>query len=219
MFLKVDAFLAERFPGLSAQIIKINGVKVEQEKPELESLKSEIFKQIREKWSLNDLREQSIFRAYRDFFWRIGVDPTKTRPAAEALIRRILHGRRIPKINTLVDAYNLASVINAVALAAFDMDKLSGEIFMREAKTGEKFLGIGMAKPIVLRGREVVVTDGEKLIAVYPYRDAEEGKITEESKRVLLLVCGVPGLEDNILNDARRVALKYVTRFCDGVED
>ncbi|HUW43054.1 MAG TPA: hypothetical protein VMW02_02320, partial [Thermoplasmata archaeon] len=45
--------------------------------------------------TLEAVKDRPDFRAYRDFFWRLGVDPTKTRPASEALIRRILKGSSI----------------------------------------------------------------------------------------------------------------------------
>jgi len=218
MLLKVDPLLSGRFPGLAAQIVHIRGVGVRREHPELEHFKEEVIGRVRGRWSLDELREHPFFRAYRDFFWRIDVDPTKTRPAAEALIRRILRGRTLPRINTLVDAYNLASVDTAVALAAFDEGGLVGELLMREAKAGEEFLGIGMDRPKVLRGGEVVVADGEKLIAIYPYRDAEACKITEGTERALILVCGVPNIDDETLGQAGRVAFEYVTRFCGGSE-
>jgi len=218
MLLKVDPVLSGRFPGLAAQIVRIRGVEVRREHPELERFKAEVAGRVRARWTLDELREHPVFRAYRDFFWRIGVDPTKTRPAAEALIRRILRGRTLPKINTLVDVYNLASVDTAVALAAFDEDGLVGELLMREAGAGEEFLGIGMEKPRVLQGGEAVVADGEKLIAIYPYRDAEACKITEGTERTLILVCGVPNIDDETLTRAGRVALEYVTRFCGGSE-
>lgn len=218
MLLDVDPGLKALFPGLSARILRIRGVEVRREHSELEPFKSEVIERVKSRWNLDQLREHPLFRAYRDFFWRVGVDPTKTRPAAEALIRRVLRGRRIPRINTLVDAYNLASIDTAIALAAFDEDGLAGELIMREAEAGEEFLGIGMDRPTVLRGGEVVVADGEKLVAIYPYRDAEECKITEGTERVLMLACGVPNIEDRTLTDAARVAFDYITRFCGGSE-
>ena len=218
MLLEVDRGLSSRFPGLSARIIRIRGVEVRRGHPELERFKAEVIERVRARWTLDQLREHPLFRAYRDFFWRVSVDPTKTRPAAEALIRRLLHGRPLPRINTLVDAYNLASVDTAVALAAFDENGLVGELLMREAEAGEEFLGIGMERPAVLRGGEVVVADGEKLVAIYPYRDADACKITEETGQVLVLVCGVPNIGDEALDQAGRVAVEYVTRFCGGSE-
>ena len=55
---------------------------------------------------------------------------------------------------------------------------------------GEEFLGIGMEKPVFLQRGEIVISDGEKLVAVYPHRDADNTKITEKTKNVVLLVCG-----------------------------
>ena len=162
------------------------------------------------------MKNLPTFRAYRDFFWRVGIDPTKNRPAAEALIRRILGGRTIPQINPLVDAYNLASIKTEIALAAFDADRLKGGLIMRFSEKREKFLGIGMEKPMILKGGEIVVSDSEKLVAIYPYRDADGTKITEKTRNVLLLVCGVPGIGDETLQDAALVALEYITRFCGG---
>jgi len=97
-----------------------------------------------------------IFRTYRDFFWEIDIDPTKTRPASEALVRRVLQGKTLPTINTLVDAYNLASLTSGIPLAAFDYQSLEGELEMRFARKGEEFLGIGMDGPKSLDGGEIV---------------------------------------------------------------
>jgi DNA/RNA-binding domain of Phe-tRNA-synthetase-like protein len=218
VLLKVDTELSSKFPGLSAQIVRVRGVSVRREHPKLEQFKADIVERTLERWTLDQLREHPVFRAYRDFFWRVGVDPTKTRPAAEALIRRVLRGRPLPKINTLVDAYNLASIETTIPLAAFDEDGLIGELLMREATSGEDFLGIGMNKPVILRGGEAVVEDEEKLIAIYPYRDAEACKITRETDKVLMLVCGVPNIRKDLLAEAGLVALDYVTMFCDGSE-
>jgi len=216
MDLKIDAQLKTRFPELKVLICEIKGVKVEKRNVELEKFQNEITKQVREQYDLESLKNVSSFRAYRDFFWRVGIDPTKNRPAAEALIRRILGGRTIPSINTLVDAYNLASIKTEIALAAFDADRLKGNLLMRFAEKGEEFLGIGMEKPMLLQGGEIVVSDGEKLVAMYPYRDADSTKITEKTKNVVLLVCGVPGIGEEILQNAARLALEFITRFCGG---
>jgi len=212
--LNIEFHLQKRFPELKVLNCQIRGVKVEKRNVELERFKEEVMKQVREKYDLESLRNLPTFRAYRDFFWRVGIDPTKNRPAAEALIRRVLGGKAIPNINTLVDAYNLASIKTEIALAAFDADMLKGDLLMRFATEGEEFLGIGMEKPMILQGGEIVISDGEKLVAVYPHRDADNTKITEKTKNVVLLVCGVRGIGEEILQEAAQVALEYITRFC-----
>jgi len=149
-------------------------------------------------------------------FWKVGIDPTKIRPAAEALVRRILAGKPLPTINNVVDSYNLASIKTEVALAAFNVDELKGGLMMRTAKPGEQFAGIGMKEPMELTGVKVVVSDEEKLVAVYPYRDADKSKVSSGTKSLMILVCGVPGIGESVLTEAGRVAVEFVTEFCGG---
>lgn len=216
MSLEIEPALKSRFPDLQVVTGTVNAIKVEGGGFELQRFKEELFGQVREKYNLESLKDVAVFRAYRDFFWKVGIDPTKIRPAAEALIRRILAGKPIPKINNVVDSYNLASIKTEIALAAFDRDELRGDLLMRTAEEDETFLGIGMSEPMRLKGGEIVIADEEKLVAVYPYRDAERSKVSDTTKNLLVLACGVPGISEKILLDARDVALDFVTRFCGG---
>ena len=216
MSLKIDSKLKTRFPDLTVLTLHIKGVHVQKRSIELENFKVEVMRQVRNDYNLDSVKDQPTFRAYRGFFWSIKIDPTKIRPAAEALIRRILAGKTLPSINTLVDAYNLASIKSGIALATFDADKLEGDLLMRFATEGEQFIGIGMEKPLILKGGEIVVSDETKLIAVYPYRDADDTKVTEETENVTVVVCGVPGIPKQDLENASHVAQDYITRFCGG---
>ncbi|MGW8289549.1 MAG: B3/B4 domain-containing protein, partial [Candidatus Bathyarchaeia archaeon] len=213
MSLKIDSELKTAFLDLTVLAFHINGVKIQKRDAELEKFKVTVKQQIRNEYDLNTVKDHPTFRAYRDFFWSIKIDPTKIRPAAEALIRRILAGKTLPCINTLVDAYNLASIKTRIALATFDADKLEGDLLMRFAEEGEQFSGIGMEKPLMLRGGEIVVSDKEKLVAIYPYRDADNTKVTEKTKNIMMVVCGVPGVHKQELEKASDVAQEYVTRF------
>ena len=218
MELKIEQELLDLFTELRALIIHIRGVKVEKRSPDLEDFKELIIKKVKEKHDIKSLKDVPVFRAYRKFFWKVGIDPTKIRPAAEALIRRILGGKSVPIINTAVDSYNLASIKSEIALAAFDRDRLQGNLRMRFARKGERFLGIGMVEPKELQGGEIVVSDKLNLVAIYPYRDADETKITEKTKKVLLMVCGVPGISKEDLVNAADIATEYITRFCNGIK-
>ena len=214
--LKIDSSLTIRFPDLQAVGYEVQQVHIQKRSSELEIFKNEVIGHVIDKYTLESLRNLPVFRFYRDFFWKIGVDPTKTRPAAEALIRRILGGGSIPTINTLVDSYNLASIETEIALAAFDAEQIKGELFMRTSKISERFEGIGMVKPMILQGGEIVISDDEKLIAVYPHRDAEDTKVTEKTENIILLICGVPGIQKETLLKTGEIALEFINRFCDG---
>ncbi|MCW4021408.1 MAG: phenylalanine--tRNA ligase beta subunit-related protein [Candidatus Bathyarchaeota archaeon] len=216
MSLTIGVDVKTSFLDLYVVTCYIENVTVAKIDPKLEAFKEEVIRETRSHYDIDSMKDKPVFRVYRDFFWTIKVDPTKNRPAAEALIRRVVSGKPLPRINTLVDAYNLASIKTAVAIAAFDADRLRGDLKMRYAKSGEKFLGIGMNKPLLLRGGEIVVQDEKKLVAVYPYRDAEDSKVTEATRNVLLLFCGVPRISLEELTSAVNVASDFVTRFCGG---
>ena len=216
MTLAIDTGLKERFPGLHVLVQYVDEVTVDAGGVELQAFKESLCAEVRRKYSLESLKDVAIFRSYRDFFWKVGIDPTKIRPAAEALVRRILAGKPLPTINNVVDSYNLASIKTEVALAAFNVDELKGSLMMRTAKPGERFAGIGMKEPMELTGVEVVVSDEEKLIAVYPYRDADKSKVSSATKNLMILVCGVPGIGDSVLTEAGNVAVEFVTEFCGG---
>ncbi len=215
-YLPLSSSLKDKFPTLAAQIINFKDVTIKREIDELEMYKEEIYIETRGRWEIEKLRDDPDFRAYRDFFWKLGTDPTKNRPAAEALIRRVLNGRPIPKINTWVDAYNLVSIQTAIPIASFDADLLVGDLLMREAEAEEEFLGIAMKKPVVTKGGEAVIQDDEGLVAIYPFRDADHSKVTGNTKNVLMLLCGAPNITLETLDESAGVAEKVLTRFCGG---
>lgn len=210
----IDAPVKEKFPDLTVLTTSIDNVTVSGQDDQLETFKSEIISDIRSQYTLETLKDVLEFRMYRDFFWSINIDPTKIRPASEALIRRVLHGKPLPQINTVVDTYNLASMKTRIALAAFDADKIDPELTMRFAQEGEQFVGIGMDNPIYLQGNELVIQSGTDIIALYPYRDADKSKIMTPTTEIYLVVCGVPGISTDKLENAKKVAVKYIQRYC-----
>jgi DNA/RNA-binding domain of Phe-tRNA-synthetase-like protein len=214
VLLSIDPGLGEAFPGLVAHLVGVRDVVVREREPRLDAFVDVVIGEFRERLRLESLKDEPALRAYRDFYWRVGIDPTKTRPASEALLRRVLQGKELPRINTLVDAYNLASMRTHVAIAAFDAARVSGDLMMRLARPGETFLGIGMERPVVLVGREVVVQDERALVAIYPYRDADATKVTLATKDTVFMTCGVPGISEEVLRVADATTTDFVERFC-----
>lgn len=218
--MKVEKKLQEKYPGLGVLEARIHGVNIFSSNTDFERLKKLKQDEIRERVPFLDVvRDLPSIRAYRDFYWSVGIDPTKTRPAGEALLRRILGGRDLPTINTLVDSYNLASAETMISIAAFDLSKIHPEdLVMRTALTGDSFRGIGMQSEMKLSGSEVVIEDtaNKHLIAVYPYRDADESKVTQTTSDVLFMMCGVPGISEENLRIAEKITREYVGKYCKG---
>jgi DNA/RNA-binding domain of Phe-tRNA-synthetase-like protein len=214
--MEIHREIREKFPGLFIAEGDIGQLCIEEKNPLLQYLKDETINWVRERYTIDSVKDEPLFRAYRDFFWSVGVDPTKTRPASEALVRRILAGKPIPSINTAVDAYNLASIKTGVPIGAFDADTLAGKISMRFALPGEEFHGIGMEKPVSLQANQVVLTDEEKIIAVYPYRDSDGTKVTQATKTIHIVTCGVPRIDEATVISAYDLASEHLRRYASG---
>ncbi len=214
MRLTVDPVLRQRFPGLDAHLVRVDGLRVRDRDDRLDAFVPVLVREFREHLVLETLKDEPTLRAYRDFYWRVGIDPTKTRPASEALLRRVLQGKEMPRINTLVDAYNLASMKTRIAIAAFDAAHTQGGLTMRLARGGETFLGIGMETPATCKGVEVVVEDADGLVAIYPHRDAHRTRVTTATTDTVFMTCGVPGIPPEALLESAETTTELVERFC-----
>ena len=191
-------------------------IRIEPLSPALDAYKNEVSGLIRSRFTLENVKDDPGFRAYRDFFWSVGIDPTKTRPASEALVRRILANKQLPTINTAVDAYNLASALSGVPIAAFDADTLEGRLTMRFALDGESFQGIGMKEPILLKRNQVILTDSKNIIASYPYRDSDATKVTMATKNMHIVSCGVPGISKETVIEAYGICARNLLSYLGG---
>ena len=110
------------------------------------------------------LSEIPSLSAWRGAFRGFGVEPTKYRSAAEALLRRLTKKGDIPSINALVDAYNLVSIRYAVPMAAFDTRQLSGSLTIRFADGSEWFTAHDEPEAVHPEPGEVIFVDETGLI-------------------------------------------------------
>jgi DNA/RNA-binding domain of Phe-tRNA-synthetase-like protein len=209
-FVNWDSKVSAMFPKLSLCIGIINNVQVEKGNKQIESLKNVVYKEVNTKYSIETLKDNLTVRAYRDFYWRLGIDPTKTRPSGEALLRRVLHEDVLPRISTVVDAYNLASMQTIIPISGFDRDRLKEPFQVRFAKNGEAFTGIGMNKPLSLTDNMLVLADETQVLCIYPYRDSDSTKIGEQTKNALMVGYGAPGIAEQQLMGAVEKTLEYI---------
>jgi len=164
--------------------------------------------------TLESLKDHPVIRAYRDFYWRLGIDPTKTRPSSEALIRRALRSGSIPLINNVVDLGNVASIKTMVPIGIYDLEKVALPLTLRRARAGELFYPIG-GNPEALSDRDVVLVDSRGVVIhVFPHRDSVHTMVTKETKRILIVACGVKGVSEERVREAVELALRLIAESC-----
>jgi DNA/RNA-binding domain of Phe-tRNA-synthetase-like protein len=80
--------------------------------------------------------------AVRTMYKRVGLDPTKTRPSSEALLRRIRKGDSLPRINSMVDVCNWCSLEFQLPYGLYDAAHIAGDVELRIGRPGESYPGI-----------------------------------------------------------------------------
>ncbi|MHA2302856.1 MAG: B3/B4 domain-containing protein [Candidatus Thorarchaeota archaeon] len=200
---------------LKVWIAKLSDLKVGKSSKEFEAYEQEIFNEIRSQDDLESMKDDTLFRSYRDLYWTFGMDPTKLRVSSEALRRRILRGLNLWRISDVVDVANLASVYHKLPIGLVDDAKREGELRIRTAEKGEEFVRIG-GKTLHCRGREIVLADDAKIICFgYATHDSEQTKVTPNTKDVLVLIYGAKAATNRVMNFAVETTTGMINRWLD----
>jgi DNA/RNA-binding domain of Phe-tRNA-synthetase-like protein len=217
----IDASVAEIFPEIKIGFGIIRHVRVLAEHPELEVLKSEVIREVRENLGDRQITTLPRVQAFRQIYKKFGVNPNSRRPSAEALLRRIIDpGKDLYKVNTVVDAYNLVSAQYQLPMAAYDLDRLTLPIILRFAQEGELHRAIGQAMPEPLSAGELVYADQHTILCRdFNYRDADATKVTTETHNLIVFVDGCAEVESSQLLDALKMASMRIVAFNGGEID
>jgi DNA/RNA-binding domain of Phe-tRNA-synthetase-like protein len=128
--------------------------------------------------------------ATRAAYKALGKDPARYRGSAEALLRRVIAGKSLPRINAVVDIINLVSVESQLPIGLYDLAHVSGDIVFRAGRAGETYKGIGKYD-LNLEGLPVFCD------ALGPHgsptSDSERTMVTSETKNVLAVVISFGG--------------------------
>jgi len=122
----------------------------------------------------------------------LGKDPARYRGSAEALLRRVIAGKGLPRINAVVDIINLVSVESRLSIGLYDLAHVQGDIVFRAGRTGETYKGIGKYD-LNLEGLPVFCD------ALGPHgsptSDSERTMVTGGTKHVLAVIISFGGKE------------------------
>jgi DNA/RNA-binding domain of Phe-tRNA-synthetase-like protein len=130
--------------------------------------------------------------ATRAAYKTLGKDPARYRGSAEALLRRVIAGKGLPCINTVVDIINLVSIESRLPIGLYDLAHVQGDIVFRAGGAGETYKGIGKYD-LNLEGLPVFCD------ALGPHgsptSDSERTMVTSETKHVVAIIISFGGKE------------------------
>lgn len=154
----------------------------------LDALCGEVSREARGRHTLETLSADPTVNGIRRLFRAAGTDPTRHRPSNEALLRRLLKGEEIPRINPIVDLNNCLSAALAVPVCVMDLRQLAPPFHFRAGMAGESYESL--RGPFGLEGRPLLVDALGP--ADTPITGGVRVKVRDDSPRVWL-VAYMPG--------------------------
>lgn len=153
-------------------------------KGDLAALRSAVASEARGRLDSERLATHPPVAAMRRLFKDAGCDPSRYRPASEALLRRVLKGEEIPAIHPLVDVNNCLSALLAVPCCVMAEGTFEPPFVFRSGREGESYESL--KGPFRLEGKPLLLDARGPLDA--PITGSERVKVTAETERATLVV-------------------------------
>ena len=199
--------IAKACPDLHVAVVEcdvVNTVSDEQLWKEITEMETHI----RTTCKLEDINKFPPIQATRQAYKRLGKDPNRYRPSAEALRRRILRELPLYKIDTLVDIINLLSIQSGYSIGGFDAGKIDGDLVLGVGREGEIYHGVGRGE-LNIAGLPVY-RDNQGGVGT-PTSDEERTKIDMNTGKLLMIINGYSGKDG--LQEALTYGVSLLTRY------
>ncbi len=194
-------------------VLVLADVRVRESDPALDAEVDRLCVTLRERYGAGRSSEVPGVTDARTLYKALGIDPTKTRPSNEALLRRALKGETLYRINTLVDALNLVSLREQLPFGLYDVERLKPPVWLRRGGPNEGYEGI--RKGFVSVDSRPVLVDTVGPFG-NPTSDSSRTRITLATRTALVVAYAPAGYSSARLNAVLDAVCETLTRFCGG---
>lgn len=159
-------------------------------------------------YTLDQINKIETIAQTREAYKKCGKDPNRYRPSADSLMRRIVKGNELYRINNVVDILNLVSVLSGFSIGGYDKSCITGKVFLEIGLAGAEYTGIGRGA-INIEGLPVLRDN----VGIFgsPTSDSEKTMITNGDREIAFVFFdfGFNRLLPNYLNLTAELLRKY----------
>ena len=211
------AEIADAFPQYRVAVVVAEELTIAPDRPAaLDALIAEREAAARAQWGGTELSQIPGVAAWRAAYKGFGIKQTRYRSSVERLVKNVLAGRPLARVNAFVDLYNAVSLAHVLPLGADDLDKVTPPFAFRYAREGDSF--VDMAEegeaPEAPKAGEVVYADAAHVLCRrWNWRQDARTLITPATRRAIVTV------QDNGAGDVAAGAndlIDLITKFCGG---
>lgn len=187
----ISADLKEKFPKLRLGCFK-SLVQIKPSDKRIISLSERIFAKVCEALDIDQVSLKPTIRETKEAYRVLGKDPSRYRPSAEALTRRIVKGKDLFWINNIVDILNLISLESGFSIGGYDADKIQGTVEFGIGKANEPYEAIGRG---ALNIEYLPIFRDELGAFGSPTSDSLRTMVTDQTTSFLMIIIDFSGNE------------------------
>ncbi|MEO2049868.1 MAG: phenylalanine--tRNA ligase beta subunit-related protein [Pirellulales bacterium] len=164
-----------------------------------------------------EIRSLVEVASFREILKRVGVNPRKFSPTVEILTRMAMKHRALPKINSLVDAYNLVSLRTRCSMGAHDLDCIELPVELRILEELCRITPLGASSEVEIPAGEFGYVDARRrILCRLDLQQADFSKVTSATKNVLLIIEGTTAHTQAQLEESFQMSIATINRYCGG---
>lgn len=207
----LDSDLRQKVPEMALGLVEAEQLQVQLHDPGLWTMLEELCEHLRFEFKGKVAADRLEIAATRRAYRALGDDPTRYRPANEALLRRVLGLRALPQINTIVDINNYVSLASGFAIGCYDVSHTAGKMMARRGNPSEQYVPIG--KAAVDAANRLVLADAQGIFGS-PTADSQRTMVTPATSHVLFVIFGFESPQTSVTRAVEQVA-ELLAQFCD----
>jgi len=212
------ADIAADFPAYRVAFVVAEGLAIAPERPAaLDALIAQREADARARWVGTELAQIPGIAAWRAAYKAFGIKQTRYRSSVERLVKNVLAGRALARINSFVDAYNAVSLAHVLPLGADDLDTVAPPLAFRTAREGDSFVDMADGREAgdeAPKRGEVVYADARHVLCRrWNWRQDARSLITPATTRAVVT------LQSNGAGDVAAAAddlIDLIDKFCRG---
>lgn len=205
-----DPQIVQAIPTMRLGLIEATGITNRPHDPGLWSMLRELEESLRRTWQDKGAANHPGIAATRRAYRAVRDDPSRYRPANEALLRRVFNRRALPQVNVVVDINTFVSLQSGFPLGCYDATALDPPLSLRCGRSDEFYTPIG--KPSVEAVNRLVLVDQHGIFGS-PTADAERSMVTVDAHHVLFAVFAFDASDTAVRQSLDQIE-RLLMRFC-----
>jgi DNA/RNA-binding domain of Phe-tRNA-synthetase-like protein len=214
MRFEVDGALLQQFPGLAIGVVVGHNLRPAEDPERIGALLAAAEERLRQEWGGRSPQEHPRIAPWRQALQSLGLSGVKYPSSIEALARRALSGKGLPRIHPLVDLYNALSLAYRIPMGGHDLGTIAGDIRLGPTRGGEPFRAMFSEEvEVVAPGEIAYLDDADILTRHWVWRQGHKDRITPETNAIFIPIDGLPEIGLAAVQAAAEEMAGYLRAF------